>query len=53
MDRKGEISVIAYQLWEGENCCHGHDVEDWLKAETIWEKRKKQEAAPPLNQKRR
>jgi len=44
MDRKDEIRVIAYQLWE-ENYCHGHDVEHWLKAETIWEKGNKQQAA--------
>ncbi len=45
MYNKDEIRTIAYRLWQEENCCHGHDVEHWLKAEIICEKGKKQEAA--------
>ena len=27
------ISLRAYQLWEARGCEHGHDLEDWLRAE--------------------
>ena len=41
MDREEGIRIIAYQIWEEEGCCHGNDVEHWLKAETIWQERNK------------
>jgi Protein of unknown function (DUF2934) len=28
-----EIRRRAYELYEGRGCEHGHDVEDWLRAE--------------------
>ena len=28
-----EIAERAYFIWESNGCCHGKDVEDWLKAE--------------------
>jgi hypothetical protein len=41
MARDDEIKVIAYHIWQEEDCCHGHAAEDWLKAETIWEEKQK------------
>ena len=29
------IAEKAYQLYECRDCCHGHDVEDWLEAERL------------------
>ena len=42
MDRDEEIRLIAYQIWEEEGCSHGRDCEHWLRAELIWESRRKQ-----------
>ena len=40
MNREEEIRIIAYHIWEEGGCdCHGRDVEDWLKAEIIWQER--------------
>ena len=39
MDREEGIRIIAYHIWQEEGCCHGSDVEHWLKAETIWQER--------------
>jgi hypothetical protein len=40
MNREQEIRIIAYHIWEEEGCgCPGRDVEDWLKAEIIWQER--------------
>jgi len=44
MGREDEIRVIAYRIWEEEDCCDGRDCEHWLKAEVIWEKKQKNEA---------
>jgi hypothetical protein len=44
MGREEEIKVIAYHIWEEESCCHGRDVEHWLKAEVVWEEKQKNEA---------
>jgi len=30
-----QIRLLAYQLFERRGCEHGHDVEDWLRAEAI------------------
>ncbi|HZT76772.1 MAG TPA: DUF2934 domain-containing protein [Vicinamibacterales bacterium] len=29
----GDIACRAYELYVGRGCEHGHDVEDWLRAE--------------------
>jgi hypothetical protein len=44
MKREEEISLIAYHIWEEENCCHGRHIEHWLKAEAIWEEQQKKES---------
>ena len=31
-----EIRQIAYNIWQEEGCPDGHEVQHWLKAETIW-----------------
>ncbi|MDZ4835631.1 MAG: DUF2934 domain-containing protein [Candidatus Melainabacteria bacterium] len=28
-----EIALRAYEIWQEQGCKHGHDGEDWLKAE--------------------
>ena len=39
--REDEIRTIAYDIWEKENRPDGREVEHWLKAETIWERKQK------------
>jgi hypothetical protein len=39
--RQDEIRLIAYSLWEQENCPNGKDCEHWFKAEAIWEEYQK------------
>jgi len=41
MDREEGIRIIAYHIWEAGGCCHGSDVQHWMKAETIWQERNK------------
>jgi hypothetical protein len=33
--------LIAYNIWEQEGCCNGHDCEHWLRAEAIWAQKQK------------
>ena len=40
MDREEEIRLIAYSIWEDDDCCDGHHLEHWLKAERIWQEQK-------------
>ena len=40
-DREEEIRTIAYHLWEQEGRPEGHDVEEWLRAESQWETRQR------------
>ena len=46
MGQEDEIRLIAYRIWEKEGCCHGHDIEYWLKAEVIWKEQPTQEPVP-------
>jgi DUF2934 family protein len=32
-DRQACIAHRAYELYEQEGCCHGHDFDHWLQAE--------------------
>jgi hypothetical protein len=41
MNREDGIRIIAYHIWEKEGCGHGSDVEQWLKAEVIWQEQNK------------
>jgi hypothetical protein len=41
MGREDEIRMMAYCIWEGQNYCNGNDIENWLKAEAIWEQSNK------------
>ena len=45
MGRGDEIRTIAYRIWEEEGRCDGHDFDHWLKAEVIWEDKRKNVAA--------
>ena len=42
MGREAELRQIAYHIWEEQGYCHGHDMEEWLKAEVVWEEQHKQ-----------
>lgn len=59
MAREDEIRLIAFQIWQAEDCCDGHDLDHWLRAEVIWMEQQKQEAEPsarapePASQRRR
>jgi len=39
MNREEGIKIIAYQIWEKGGHTTGNDVQDWLKAETIWQQK--------------
>jgi hypothetical protein len=45
MGRNDEIKMIAYHLWEEENCPDGRDCEHWFRAEAIWEEQSKRTIA--------
>ncbi len=34
-DPNGEVARLAYQFYSDRGCQHGHDQEDWLKAEAV------------------
>ena len=34
-----EVARVAYELYEQGGCMHGHDVENWFKAEEIVKQR--------------
>jgi len=38
MEKQDEIRLIAYNIWERENCINGKDCEHWYKAEAIFGK---------------
>ena len=37
MGREDEIRLIAYSIWEEEDCPNGRDWEHWFRAEVVWE----------------
>ncbi len=41
-----EVARVAYDLNEKRGRIHGHDLEDWLKAETIVKNRYEKENRP-------
>ena len=41
MGKQDEIRLIAYDIWEQENCINGKDCEHWYQAEAIWERQQK------------
>ena len=48
LSREDEIRIIAFHIWEGEGRPNGRDVEHWLTAEKIWE-RKQQNSAVEIH----
>jgi hypothetical protein len=44
MSKENEVRLIAYNIWEQENCPNGKDCEHWYGAEAIWEKQQKPKA---------
>ncbi|HEX7474488.1 MAG TPA: DUF2934 domain-containing protein [Dehalococcoidales bacterium] len=46
MGKEDEIRLIAYHIWEEEDCQNGHDCEHWFRAETLWEKKHNVLAVP-------
>jgi Protein of unknown function (DUF2934) len=36
VERDAEIRELAYRIWQEEGYPHGHEVQHWLEAETIW-----------------
>ncbi len=50
-----EVARVAYDLYEKRGRIHGHDMEDWLKAETIVKKKYEKEStktSPAAKQKK-
>jgi hypothetical protein len=41
VDKEDEIRLIAYNIWQQEGRIKGKDCEDWLRAEAIWEQRRR------------
>jgi hypothetical protein len=39
--REDEIRLIAYTIWEQEECPNGKDCEHWFRAEAFWEEQQK------------
>jgi hypothetical protein len=37
IERDQEIRELAYGIWQQEGCPQGYEVQQWLKAETIWQ----------------
>ena len=44
MGKEDEVRLIAYSIWEQEDCPNHKDCEHWFRAEAIWEDRQKREA---------
>ena len=42
MGKEDEIRLIAYNIWQQDGCCDGHDCEHWLRAEAVWEEKRKE-----------
>lgn len=42
MGREDAIRIIAYYIWDEENRPNGRNLEHWLRAEVIWERKQKQ-----------
>ena len=42
MGREDETRLIAYNIWEEQNCPEGRDCEHWFQSEAIWEERNKE-----------
>ena len=51
MGREDEIRLIAYGIWEEEECPNGRDCEHWFRAEAIWEEQQKPKGAVKSSQK--
>jgi hypothetical protein len=45
---ENEIKLMAYYIWEKENRPNGRDVEHWLKAEAIWERKHQNLTVAPI-----
>ena len=41
-----DIAQFAYYLWEQQGRTHGHDVDDWLEAESQLDEVRSRESAP-------
>lgn len=58
IERDAEIRELAYRIWQEEGYPHGYDVQHWLKAEAIWQekrrpKTKTKQSKPPKKTKSR
>ncbi len=47
MAKEEEIRLIAYSIWEQENCPNGRDCEHWYRAEAILEQQQKAKSISP------
>ena len=48
MSKEDEIRLIAYNIWEQEDCVHGYDCEHWFRAEAIWKQQHKRKILPKI-----
>lgn len=46
IDRDAEIRELAYRIWQEEGYSYGHEVQHWLKAESIWQKKHRPKIKP-------
>ena len=46
VERDAEIRELAYRIWQEEGYPHGHEVQHWLKAETIWQEKHRPKIKP-------
>lgn len=49
MAREDEIKLIAYNLWEEEDCPDNKECEHWYRAELIWQEQQKPNTRTKVN----
>jgi Protein of unknown function (DUF2934) len=45
-NRDEETRQLAYRIWQEEGCPHGQEVQHWLKAESIWQEKRRPKSKP-------
>jgi hypothetical protein len=45
-ERDDEIRELAYRIWQEEGYPYGQEIQHWLKAEAIWQKKNRPISKP-------
>jgi Protein of unknown function (DUF2934) len=46
VERDAEIRELAYRIWQEEGYPYGQEVQHWLKAEAIWQEKRRPKIKP-------